>query len=118
MSHAGRRIASTAAAAAAVALPVAAAGSPHADTLPPVGSPPVGGLPVVGSLTGQQAANGGSASMPTSAESVPMQAAQHVAAPAPAAVAHPAAQAAAQGQQATTDAAKLTTHYVAKHKKA
>ncbi|WP_414639934.1 hypothetical protein [Actinocrinis sp.] len=54
--------------------------------------------------------------MPTSTESVPMQA-QHIAAQAPAMAAHPAAEA-AQGQQATTDAAKLTTHYVAKHKKA
>src|SRR5215470_15475108 len=45
MSHAGRRIASTAAAAAAVALPVAAAGSAYADTLPLVGT-----LPAVGNL--------------------------------------------------------------------
>src|SRR5438067_2467424 len=78
MSHAGRRIASTAAAAAAVALPVAADGSAHADALPLVGSLPVvgnlaqgqtathlaqalplSGLPVVGGLTGPQPASRG-----------------------------------------------------------
>jgi hypothetical protein len=79
MSHAGRRIASTAAAAAAVALPVAAAGSAYADSLPLVGQLPAVGnladsatsstggltqglpisnLPVVGGLTSQ--ATGGS----------------------------------------------------------
>lgn len=55
MSHAGRRIASTAAAAAAVALPVAAAGSAYADTLPVVGQ-----LPVVGNLANSATANTGS----------------------------------------------------------
>lgn len=47
MSHAGRRIASAAAATAAIAVPVIAATSAHAD-----GLPIVGGLPAVGSLTG------------------------------------------------------------------
>jgi hypothetical protein len=45
MSHAGRRIASTAAAAAAVALPIAAAGSAQANSLPLVGE-----LPLVGNV--------------------------------------------------------------------
>lgn len=85
MSHAGRRIASTAAAAAAVALPVAAAGAAHADTLPLVGSLPVvgsiadsatsgtgnltqalplSGLPVVGGLTQQTAGGSPLSSLP------------------------------------------------------
>lgn len=49
MSHAGRRIATTAAAAAAVALPIAAAGSAFADTT---------GLPMADSGVGQLAASG------------------------------------------------------------
>ncbi|HEY3870202.1 MAG TPA: hypothetical protein VGM10_17690 [Actinocrinis sp.] len=57
MSHVGRRIATTAAAAAAVALPIAAAGSAFADTtgLPVAGLAqglPVAGLPSVGDLGG------------------------------------------------------------------
>jgi len=62
MSHAGRRIASTAAAAAAVALPVAAAGSAYADTLPLVGS-----LPVVGNLADSATGGGIAQALPISA---------------------------------------------------
>jgi hypothetical protein len=67
MSHAGRRIATTAAVAAAVAMPIAAAGSAFADTtgLPTAGLPaasgltdgltqglPLSGLPGVGDVAG------------------------------------------------------------------
>jgi hypothetical protein len=61
MSHAGRRIATTAAAAAAVALPVAAAGAAHADTLPLVGS-----LPVVGGIADTAASGGLTSALPLS----------------------------------------------------
>jgi hypothetical protein len=61
MSHAGRRIASTAAAAAAVALPVAAAGSAYADALPQVGS-----LPVVGNLVDSATSGGIAQALPVS----------------------------------------------------
>lgn len=47
MSHAGRRIASAAAVTAAIAVPVVAAASAQADSLPALG-----GLPVVGGLAG------------------------------------------------------------------
>ena len=219
MSHAGRRIASTAAAAAAVALPVAAAGAAHADTQPLVGSLPVvghqadtatagtggltralplsnlplvggltesaqgtsalsglplvggltsgglsnvaslagnggasplsglplvggltsslgkGGLPLVGNLPvvgnlaglGSASSQGGGQTVPTSAQSMPMQLAQHDAAAAAPQAEAPAEHAAPLGQHAvtempqrhvTTDAQGLTTHYTAKHKKA
>jgi hypothetical protein len=52
MSHVGRRIATTAAAAAAVALPVAAAGAAYADALPlTAGLPLTSVLPVAGTMS-------------------------------------------------------------------